>query len=776
MSLRARFVLAACALVVASGCGTQGSALLVSLTAFILFLAGCNTPTAPESPDGSSPKADAASSRDASQPTVDASQPTTTDAGQPAVDAGEPATDAGQPAVDASEPTADAGQPSPDAGQPIADAGSAGLDASHPALDAGQPGLDAGAPPAPPETTITSAPAAMTSDLAPSFAFGSPQAPVTFECKMDAEAFAACTSPKSYAGLTDGSHEFQVRAVNAGGPDATPAAYTFQLDTTAPTSTVTLPASPAKTGPTTIQGTAIDAVSGLAEVSVLVRRNSDSQYWTGSAWVAAETWLAVTGLETWTTPAPTWSAGIQYVIESRAEDLVGNVETRKPGKVFAIDNLPPTFAGITSARFSFGDKALVSWLPASDNVTLPGAMRYDVCVSATSGGCAADFVVAGTSQPGASSEEISLTNDTVPVTPNTPLYFVARARDEAGNVDANTAEAVINHATLMLQSGNPGEFTTYLAFSPYDEFVRYTDVVDFQVPVWMLWEMLYPNDAMPSDDARLKQLHVTLTAKLRGAAAGSDTITVPQTGFSGAQYSLMANIGGVRMSEFAHDLDAELLIMDVPAGLDAGVFPSSDAGFPSITIPLDSVRDFPVFGGDPAIRNVLLDNTVSGKRERIIERDGLFQQSLLTLGLSDWRADQVVDKTSLNLQIGTAQFSGRMGYYEAPIYGQLIYQVWLGYSEDNGQSFQELAATPNTASRLLGAGRTDYELQLTLGANTTKLLVYAHVKAVLIADYSQYANIKTKWYSDGQQVLLKEAWDNPNGANTNYEFPVSPKP
>ncbi|HEY6886251.1 MAG TPA: M36 family metallopeptidase, partial [Solirubrobacter sp.] len=68
----------------------------------------------------------------------------------------------------------------------------------------------------------------------PPFTFTSSEPDSTFECALDAGAFAACTSPFTPGALPDGDHVFSVRAVG----DPTPATRTFTVDTTAPETTI----------------------------------------------------------------------------------------------------------------------------------------------------------------------------------------------------------------------------------------------------------------------------------------------------------------------------------------------------------------------------------------------------------------------------------------------------------------------------------------------------------------------------------------------------------
>jgi hypothetical protein len=125
-----------------------------------------------------------------------------------------------------------------------------------------------------PLTTITSGPAGQiikgnlpavpsTTENA-AFVFAANQAGSTFECSLDGVDFVPCTSPRGYWVVTDGTHEFAVRATNPQGViEEPPAVYEWLValgpDTTAPNTFITsMPSDPSSSEVATFSFTGSD--------------------------------------------------------------------------------------------------------------------------------------------------------------------------------------------------------------------------------------------------------------------------------------------------------------------------------------------------------------------------------------------------------------------------------------------------------------------------------------------------------------------------------------
>jgi signal peptidase I len=236
--------------------------------------------------------------------------------------------------------------------------------------------IDRVAPPAP---TISGGPANPTSSTSASFTFGDTEAGVSFECDLDGGGFAACTSPMAYSGLGQGSHTFQVRAVDAAGNASTSASATWIVDTTAPTATITFPGGGAKYNtagwnagcgtPATgdVCGTATDAGgSGVSQVEVSLQQGAGN-YWNGTSFGSAtEVLFTATGTTNWSYAfaAANFAVDGTYTLRAKATDgvtLVSSVDS----STFTIDRVAPPAPTITSnptnpsasaaASFGFSD-------------------------------------------------------------------------------------------------------------------------------------------------------------------------------------------------------------------------------------------------------------------------------------------------------------------------------------------------------------------------------------------------------------------------------------
>jgi hypothetical protein len=192
-----------------------------------------------------------------------------------------------------------------------------------------------------PNTTITSSPPALTNSTSATFDFISSEPGSTFECQLDGGGFSTCTSPQPYAGLASGSHTFSVRATDpAGNMDATPATFTWTVDTGAPDTTIT-------TAPSNLSNNASPSFSFIASEP-------------GSTF---ECQLDGGGFSGCTSPKPYSAlADGSHTFAVRATDPAGNTDASPAAHAWTIDASAPNTiitaspsdpTSSTSASFSF---------------------------------------------------------------------------------------------------------------------------------------------------------------------------------------------------------------------------------------------------------------------------------------------------------------------------------------------------------------------------------------------------------------------------------------
>ncbi|MCA9677604.1 MAG: Ig-like domain repeat protein [Kofleriaceae bacterium] len=169
-----------------------------------------------------------------------------------------------------------------------------------------------------PTVAITGGPAGPTAEPQPAFTFTTGGDPTTIECRVDAAAFATCTSPFTpAAALGDGAHAVEVRAADAAGNAAT-ASRAFTVDTMAPT--VTFTGGP--TGPTSDPAPTFTFTTAGAPVTVQCRVD-------GAAYAACASPY---------TTAPL--ADGAHSVSVQATDAAGNVGSAS--RAFTVDSMGPT--------------------------------------------------------------------------------------------------------------------------------------------------------------------------------------------------------------------------------------------------------------------------------------------------------------------------------------------------------------------------------------------------------------------------------------------------
>ena len=181
-----------------------------------------------------------------------------------------------------------------------------------------------------PETTILTKPGDPSNVATPQFTFSSNEAGATFECRIDGGGWGLCTSPDTLAALGDGSHTFDVRAVDpAGNTDASADSWTWLVDLTNPTGTLADPGRNVR-GTVTLNGSASDPGASASGVATLVYEYSDD----GTTWVSTPA--------AWNTVGPPAVADGVYQVHIVVTDRAGNVYTTPAITNVRVDNTPPT--------------------------------------------------------------------------------------------------------------------------------------------------------------------------------------------------------------------------------------------------------------------------------------------------------------------------------------------------------------------------------------------------------------------------------------------------
>ena len=180
--------------------------------------------------------------------------------------------------------------------------------------------------------TITAGPASLTNVTNPSFTFSSTDTAATFQCRVDAGAFTACTSPHTRSVTAEGAHNFTVQATDTAGNTATDT-WTFTTDTTRPNTTIN--SGPPSPGNDTTPEFTFSSSEASASFECRV----------GSAAFASCTSPH--------TVAPLPVGG--HTLEVRAIDRAGNADDTPATRSFIIDTTAPGPPSLPSAPSPIGN-------------------------------------------------------------------------------------------------------------------------------------------------------------------------------------------------------------------------------------------------------------------------------------------------------------------------------------------------------------------------------------------------------------------------------------
>lgn len=254
-----------------------------------------------------------------------------------------------------------------------------------------------------PNTAIDDRPPPVTNSTSASFTYEAPTA-TSYECRLGAGVFASCPDTGTeYTSLADGTYSFEVRGRNVSGPDPTPAAYSWRVDTAPPTTT--LDQKPADPSPGTNVTFAYHAseTGSKFECSLVPEGQADAF----STCPATKTYSGL--------------ADGAYAFKVRATDAAGNPQATPTAYTWTVDN---SLADTTPPQTS------ITSHPPDPSSSPNAAFTYTSNEAGSSFECSLD---------GSAFSPCPTSGASYPSLAAGPHSFQVRAIDASGNVDPSPA-------------------------------------------------------------------------------------------------------------------------------------------------------------------------------------------------------------------------------------------------------------------------------------------------------------------------------------------------
>ncbi|MCZ8292037.1 MAG: DUF4347 domain-containing protein [Hylemonella sp.] len=229
-----------------------------------------------------------------------------------------------------------------------------------------------------PDTSITSTPATSSNSTSATFNWsGTDNVAVTgYDYRLDGGSWTATAGTTvTLSSLTQGSHTFEVRAKDAqANVDATPASYTWTVDTTAP-------AAPSITTVSDNVGSVTGTVAnnGVSDDTVLVltgtaEANSTVSVYNGVTLLGTAT---ANGSGAWSYTTSTLSDGTTYAFNAKATDVAGNTGSASANYSVTIDTSGPATT-VSTLAFSADTGSVGDFVTSTSAQTLSGTLSANL--------------------------------------------------------------------------------------------------------------------------------------------------------------------------------------------------------------------------------------------------------------------------------------------------------------------------------------------------------------------------------------------------------------